>query len=126
MAASLPLFVLAVAARLVSAHDHPDEAIPDGAAISPEPIDAILWWHIIFMILSFGIMFPVGMVLGMVRSRWHVPCQAAGATVALAGWCVAAPPPRRARASLTAPGSWGTRTRAGSLRPTSTRGSRRR
>lgn len=83
---SLPLLLLAVAARLVSAHEHHEDAIPDGSAVSPDPIDTILWWHIFMMVLSFGIMFPLGMVLGMVRSRWHVPCQAIGTTAAITGW----------------------------------------
>jgi hypothetical protein len=30
--------------------------------------DAILWAHILLMILSFGIIFPAGMVLGVSRT----------------------------------------------------------
>ena len=36
--------------------------------------------------LTFGIIFPTGMVLGLVRSRWHVPVQVAGTVVAIPGY----------------------------------------
>ncbi|KAI0065516.1 hypothetical protein BV25DRAFT_1821953 [Artomyces pyxidatus] len=34
----------------------------------------------------WGILFPVGMVLGMTRSRWHVPLQSAGFALTLGGY----------------------------------------
>lgn len=49
--------------------------VPEGEATSDEPIDLRLWLHILIMTLTFGLLFPLGMVLGLVRSRWHVPCQ---------------------------------------------------
>ena len=39
------------------------------------PIDAILWIHMLLQCAVWGILFPLGMVLGMSRSRWHVPLQ---------------------------------------------------
>lgn len=36
--------------------------------------------------LAFGIIFPTGMVLGLIKSRWHVPVQVAGAAVAIPGY----------------------------------------
>ena len=39
------------------------------------PVDAILWIHIFLQIAVWGILFPTGMVLGMSKSRWHVPLQ---------------------------------------------------
>ena len=37
-------------------------------------------------ILAFGIIFPTGMVLGIVKSRWHVPLQSVGAVIAILGY----------------------------------------
>jgi len=34
-----------------------------------KPQDSILWIHILLMMLSFGIIFPFGMVLGVGSSR---------------------------------------------------------
>ena len=49
------------------------EAIPEGEVISPEPIDSTLWIHILVQSLAWGVIFPTGMVLGLVKNRWHVP-----------------------------------------------------
>lgn len=66
---------------LVSAHGGHADKIPENAAVSPDPIDARLWLHILLMILVFGILYPLGMVLGLVRSKWHVPTQLAATAV---------------------------------------------
>ena len=39
------------------------------------PIDSILWIHIFLQASVWGVLFPIGMVLGLTRSRWHVPLQ---------------------------------------------------
>jgi len=39
------------------------------------PVDVILWMHIFLQVTVWGVLFPVGMILGMTRSRWHVPLQ---------------------------------------------------
>ncbi|GAD97920.1 integral membrane protein (Ytp1), putative [Paecilomyces variotii No. 5] len=71
-----------LAASSVYAHgDH--SSVPSGVAISDDPIDSTLWLHMILMGLTFGLVFPFGMVLGMVRSRWHVPVQVVGTIVAV-------------------------------------------
>ncbi|CAI7599509.1 unnamed protein product [Penicillium bialowiezense] len=59
------------------------EAVPQGESISKDPIDGTLWTHMILMGVAFGIIFPVGMVLGIVRSRWHVPVQVVGTVIAV-------------------------------------------
>ncbi|CAG8306389.1 unnamed protein product [Penicillium salamii] len=59
------------------------EAVPEGESISKDPIDGTLWTHMILMGLAFGIIFPTGMVLGIVRSRWHVPLQTVGTVIAV-------------------------------------------
>ncbi|KAG2033832.1 hypothetical protein BDR03DRAFT_993933 [Suillus americanus] len=57
----------------VLAHEH------HGADLTEEqlhaPVDAILWIHIALQAIVWGFIFPVGMVLGLTRSRWHVPVQ---------------------------------------------------
>lgn len=44
---------------------HNDEAISDENLT--KPIDAILWLHILVQVLTWGFMFPIGMVLGLAR-----------------------------------------------------------
>lgn len=60
--------------------------IPDGRAVSADPIDSILWIHILMQILTFGVIFPTGMVLGVVKNRWHVPVQVLGTVLAIIGY----------------------------------------
>ncbi|KAF9519994.1 hypothetical protein BS47DRAFT_1374864 [Hydnum rufescens UP504] len=50
------------------------------------PVDSILWLHIILQILTWGFLFPLGMVLGLSRSRWHVPMQVTGFALTAAGY----------------------------------------
>ncbi|KAJ5736531.1 Protein YTP1 [Penicillium malachiteum] len=76
------LCALFIIIGLVIAHgDHGN--VPEGEAISEDPIDSILWIHMILMGFAFGIIFPLGMVLGIVRSRWHVPVQTVGTIIAV-------------------------------------------
>lgn len=78
---SLSLFALLFASA-VSAHGGHTDKIPEGEAVSSDPLDSRLWVHILLMILSFGMIFPYGMVLGIIKSRWHVPVQVVGTVVA--------------------------------------------
>jgi hypothetical protein len=52
----------------------------------PQPIDTMLRLHIYFQILVWAILFPVGMVLGITRSRWHVPVQSVGTVLTVSGY----------------------------------------
>ncbi|KAL2108903.1 hypothetical protein VUR80DRAFT_3220 [Thermomyces stellatus] len=36
--------------------------------------------------LAFGVLYPVGMVLGLIKSRWHVPVQALSTALAVLGY----------------------------------------
>ena len=54
------------------AHEHHEELTEEETGA---PVDSILWIHIFLQIAVWGILFPTGMVLGMARSRWHVPLQ---------------------------------------------------
>ncbi|KAM7202577.1 putative ytp1-like protein [Naviculisporaceae sp. PSN 640] len=38
--------------------------------------------------LAFGILFPLGMVLGIIKSRWHVPLQVLATLIAMLGWAL--------------------------------------
>nr|POE78501.1 protein ytp1 [Quercus suber] len=62
------------------------EAIPEGEVISPEPLDTTLWIHILLQTFTWGILMPTGMVLGLARSRWHVPTQILATALAVVGY----------------------------------------
>jgi len=47
------------------AHEHHEDNIPEGSVISPEPLDSVLWVHIVIQIIGWGVVFPTGMVLGV-------------------------------------------------------------
>ena len=85
---SLPiaLLLLAIAGQWTFAHEHHTDEIPEGEAISAKPLDTILWIHILIQIFTFGILFPTGMVLGMVHSRWHIPVQTLAVILAVVGY----------------------------------------
>ena len=65
----LPLFLILYTAR---AHKHQDDLTEEEANA---PVDSILWIHIFLQAAVWGILFPIGMVFGLSRSRWHVPLQ---------------------------------------------------
>ena len=56
----------------VLGHAHHDELTEEEQSA---PIDTILWLHIFLQAAVWGVLFPTGMVLGLSRSRWHVPLQ---------------------------------------------------
>ncbi|RXW24851.1 hypothetical protein EST38_g1006 [Candolleomyces aberdarensis] len=68
---------------LAVAHGHHDEITEEEASA---PIDAILWIHMVLQAAVWGILFPVGMVLGLSRSKWHVPLQATGFMLTFGGY----------------------------------------
>ncbi|KAF2841559.1 integral membrane protein-like protein [Patellaria atrata CBS 101060] len=70
----------------VKAHEHHTDHIEEGNAISDDPIDSILWMHILIQCLAWGVLFPTGMVLGIIRSRWHVPLQSTATVLSVVGW----------------------------------------
>lgn len=70
----------------VLAHEHHADKIEDGHAVSADPLDSILWIHILVQSLAWGVIFPIGMVLGMIRSKWHVPVQTSGSFLAVIGY----------------------------------------
>jgi Domain of unknown function (DUF2427) len=64
----LSLFALNAA----RAHEHDDELSEE---VANAAIDSMLWIHIFLQAAVWGILFPIGMVFGISRSRWHVPLQ---------------------------------------------------
>ncbi|KAH7348134.1 integral membrane protein-like protein [Pyrenochaeta sp. MPI-SDFR-AT-0127] len=69
-----------------TAHEHHVNKIADGHTVSDDPIDSTLWVHILIQSLAWGILFPTGMVLGIIRSKWHVPVQTVGSLLAVVGY----------------------------------------
>ena len=66
------IFLSLTLIHLTLAHSHDDELTEAEADL---PVDAILWIHIALQAAVWGVIFPIGMVLGLTRSRWHVPLQ---------------------------------------------------
>ena len=93
MSGSIPLLALLYLAGQALTHEHHTDEIPEGEAISAQPIvlispphrppqpvltfehqDTTLWIHIAIQITSFGVIFPTGMVLGVCRLLlWPCP-----------------------------------------------------
>lgn len=74
------------AATFADAHEHHMDKIEEGHVISKDPIDSILWIHILIQCVAWGVLFPTGMVLGIIRSKWHVPVQVTGSLLAIIGY----------------------------------------
>jgi Protein of unknown function (Ytp1)/Domain of unknown function (DUF2427) len=65
-------------------HEHAE--LPEGDYTSAEPIDGILWAHILIMAVVFGVIFPIGLVCGLAKHRLHVPIQITGGVLAVVGY----------------------------------------
>lgn len=98
------LLCFLVALPLIAAHLHSDITEDELSA----PIDTILYLHIAVQALVWGVLFPVGMLLGIVRflwffrlcnkkknnvvskfitrSRWHVPVQSLSLLMTAGGY----------------------------------------
>ncbi|KAG9313187.1 hypothetical protein JVU11DRAFT_6644 [Chiua virens] len=70
----LPLTLFLIAANSIPAyaHEHHDDVSEEQLHA---PIDTILFLHMGLQAIVWGVLFPIGMVLGLSRSRWHVPLQ---------------------------------------------------
>lgn len=68
----LPSALVLCLAIQVAAHEHHNELTEEETS---KPVDAILWIHIFLQAAIWGVLFPTGMVLGMTKSKWHVPLQ---------------------------------------------------
>ncbi|KAH8168503.1 protein YTP1 [Sarocladium implicatum] len=54
--------------------------------VSDEPLGTIMWIHIFLQMVAYGVIFPIGMVLGIGKSSWHVPTQIFGTALAIVGF----------------------------------------
>ncbi|TFY82125.1 hypothetical protein EWM64_g1890 [Hericium alpestre] len=77
-----PAVVLSLALT-VSAHSHHEQLSEEARNA---PVDAVLWIHMFLQAAVWGVLFPIGMVLGLSRSRWHVPLQSAGFVLTIGGY----------------------------------------
>lgn len=77
----LSSFVLA-ALPAVEAHGHHS----DGPADNSVPIDSILWIHIGVQAFAWFFLFPLAMVLGLVRHRLHVPVATTSLALTVGGY----------------------------------------
>ncbi|KAF4610575.1 hypothetical protein D9613_007093 [Agrocybe pediades] len=77
------LLLLTCLIAYVAAHEHHDEVSEEEMKA---PVDKILWLHMLVQGIVWGVMFPIGMVLGLSRSRWHVPLQATGYALTIGGY----------------------------------------
>ncbi|KAI8992103.1 putative integral membrane protein [Mycotypha africana] len=67
-------------------HSHNlDPSLFNSYAATDEPIGLIMALHITFMVTAFGILYPLGMVLGLAKNRWHVPVQVLGTALFVIG-----------------------------------------
>ncbi|KAJ7813154.1 hypothetical protein B0H14DRAFT_2854861 [Mycena olivaceomarginata] len=80
---ALTLISLLVSIDFVRGHEHHDELTEAEANL---PTDTILWIHIFLQAAVWGVLFPIGMVLGISRSRWHVPLQSVGFLLTAGGY----------------------------------------
>lgn len=75
---------LLVAAVLVScARAHGNHAHAPTAEAAKAPVDARLWLHIGLETTAWAVLFPLAMVLGLVRHRLHAPLSAAALVLSL-------------------------------------------
>ncbi|BGP16426.1 hypothetical protein JCM10213_004018 [Rhodosporidiobolus nylandii] len=84
---AVAILVLLALAGSASAHEHHEEEVGpyEHNFTNEEPMDSVLKWHIGIQILCWGILFPAGMVLGITRSRFHVPLQSVTIVLTLCG-----------------------------------------
>ena len=78
------LLLGAAAAALVYAHGgHSSVNIEEE---KKKPVSAALWTHIAFEALAWLVLFPLGMVLGLVRHKLHVPVSSAAVALSFVGY----------------------------------------
>ncbi|KAH8836072.1 hypothetical protein DL96DRAFT_1576589 [Flagelloscypha sp. PMI_526] len=77
------LLLVSAFTKAVLAHEHHDELSDEE---KHAPVDSILWIHIFIQATVWGFLFPIGMVLGLAKSRWHVPTQLTGFALTFAGY----------------------------------------
>ncbi|ORX52767.1 hypothetical protein DM01DRAFT_1383930 [Hesseltinella vesiculosa] len=72
-----------------SGHGHSHDLDPslfNDFAATGEPIGALMTLHIFCMVVAFGFLYPIGMILGLAKNRFHVPVQIAASIVFFLGY----------------------------------------
>ncbi|GAA5886092.1 hypothetical protein JCM6882_004261 [Rhodosporidiobolus microsporus] len=79
--------LLLVSSLGVAAHEHHEVDVGpyEHNFLNEEEIDNVLKAHIAIQVVCWGILFPAGMVLGITRSRFHVPLQSLTVVLSLVG-----------------------------------------
>ncbi|KAI7864259.1 hypothetical protein BDF14DRAFT_1732503 [Spinellus fusiger] len=88
----LLLFLQSVVAQ--HHHDRVDEPLPSFNVTGTEPLSYSLfpeyktyfYLHVVFMVLSFWILLPIGIMLGIARSSLHIPTQITCFVTAMLGF----------------------------------------
>jgi hypothetical protein len=68
-------FLLANNLSCANAHEHMEMTPVQWSETELQPIDIWLKLHIILMLMTFGGLFPLGIIFGMTKHRFHVPTQ---------------------------------------------------
>ena len=74
------LIAIAVVLSIVSAHAG-HHHVEEGSEANSRPIDWITWLHIVTQATVWLVLFPLGLVLGLIKSKWHVPLQSSAILV---------------------------------------------
>ncbi|TNY22122.1 putative membrane protein [Rhodotorula diobovata] len=79
--------LLVASLGMVDAHEHHDVDVGpyEHNFVNEEPLDSTIKWHIGIQVFCWGLLFPTGMILGITRSRFHVPLQTLGVVLSLCG-----------------------------------------
>lgn len=75
------------ASFLIGRHEHHHTADQIDTAL---PRGNLIFLHAGLQALAWGLVFPIGMALGLKKSRWHVPCQVVGLCMTGAGYILGA------------------------------------
>lgn len=59
--------------------------IPEGQYTSNESVGAGMWTYVLVTMLAFGILFPIGLMMGLARHRYFIPMQIVAAATAVVG-----------------------------------------
>ncbi|SGY21349.1 BQ5605_C016g08226 [Microbotryum silenes-dioicae] len=73
--------------RSVKRHEHHDDDYGpyEQNFMNEEPLDSMMRWHIGIQTVCWGFLFPLGMVLGLTKSKFHAPLQVLTSIVSLFG-----------------------------------------
>ncbi|GAA6064650.1 hypothetical protein JCM10212_005236 [Sporobolomyces blumeae] len=82
LVATVVLFALGV-----SAHEHHEVSTGpyEHNFLNEEDLDSTIKWHIGVQVAAWGVLFPIGMIFGLTKSRFHVPWQLVTIVLSLAG-----------------------------------------